>query len=273
MSFFESNLKLFKSTDVDVDFKSQGFIHSLRAIIIAILAESNDDLILSSNLSTYSVQELQEATKVKYEHDLETIEDVTYSIDTLVVSFPNNIIKKQALTFIRTIEKTKKTYTTLILARGSAKLLTFVLQWLKSETGFYFKPLKFDSDFLIECMNIVIDGLQDDMVRLGDLELSFDIKTQQNNLSSIGIDIPHKEIIKLAKESKEDGLKNTIYQFLLESTSIDFAMFDLAKFKCNFLFITKDGKLKFFKGIPRKGTSDTIGFTAWDFVQKIYNIL
>lgn len=273
MSFFDSNLKLFKSTSIDIDFGSRRLSHSLKILVVAILADSHDDLIVSSSLSTLSKEELHEATKVKHDYTTENINDKEYDVDSLVISFPNGIFKKQSLTFIRSNAKSNKAYSTLILAKGTPKFTNLALQWLKSDTGCLIKPLKFDSHFLIECLNIVINGLSTDKARLGDLELTFSVTTQLNALSNITIEIPNKEIEKFAEEAGSENLRKMIYEFLFENTSIDFEKFDISKFKCNYLLISSDGKLRFSKGIPRLGPSDTIGFTAWDFVEKIYDIL
>jgi len=273
MSFFDSNLRLLKSTPLLLDFESRKFAHNLKILVVAILADSHDDLIISSTLSTLSTAELQEMTKIKHEHSEEEVDGVRYEVDSVVASFPNNIYKKQSFTFIKTSEKSSKTYNTLILAKGTPKFTNLVLQWIKSDTGALIKGLKFESQFLMDCMNTVINGLTNDKSRLGDLELVFGISTNLNALSNIAIDIPNKEIEKFNQEAKDSDLRKVIYEFLLENTSIDFTKFNILKFKCNFLSITSDGKLKFLKGIPRLGASDTIGFTAWDFVHKIYETL
>lgn len=273
MSFFDSNLKLFKSTRLDIDFGSRKLSHSLKILVVAILADSHDDLIISSSLSSLSREELHDATKVKHEFSTEKINDKEYEVDSLVVSFPNGIFKKQSFTFIRSKPDSNKAYSTLILAKGTPKFTNLTLQWLKSDTGCLIKPVKFNSNFLIECLNIVVNGLSSDKARLGDLELTFSVTTQLNALSNIAIEIPNKEIEKFAKEAGAEDLRKMIYEFLFDNTSIDFEKFDISKFKCNYLLISSDGKLRFSKGIPRLGPSDTIGFTAWDFVEKIYDIL
>lgn len=273
MSFFDSNLKLFKSNDIVIDFSSKRLAHNLKILVVAILADSHDDLIISSSLSTLTTDEIQELTKVKHEQNIEKIKEKEYDVNTLTITFPNQIYKKLSLTLIKSVEPSTKPYSTLILARGVPKFSNLLLQWLKSETGALIRPVKFHSQFLIECMNIVVNGLSNDNSRLGDLELVFNAQTQLNALSNISIEISNTEIEKFSKEAGDEELRKLIYEFLFENTSIDFEKFDLIKFKCNFLYITSDGKLKFFKGIPRLGASDTIGFTAWDFIEKIYEIL
>lgn len=273
MSFFDSNLKLFKSTNLSIDFESKKLIHSLKILVVAILADSHDDLIISSSLSTLTTDELQAMTEVKHDIEIEEISGKEYEVNSVVIYFPNNIYKKLSLTFIKTIEESPKAYNTLVLARGISRFTNLLLQWVKSDTGASIKPLKFNSQFLIECMNIVINGLSNDKSRLGDLELVFSVNTQLNALSNISIEIPNTEIAKFAKQAGDKDLRELIYEFLLENTSIDFKKFNLSKFKCNFLYITSDGKLKFSRGIPRLGASDAIRFTAWDFIEKIYEIL
>lgn len=265
-SIFDANLKLFKTSSLEhVEWRDE--IEDLKLLVLALLANSQQDLIVSNILSTITTDELRELTKIEIENEEYEYNGMLYDINTIILKFPKDFFKPQTITFINT-----KDCNSLILIKCFPKLQNLIFHWLKNKHSLVVKSLRFSSQFIIDTLNYIIDGLllKD---KLGDVELQFQTNTEQNALNSINIEIINEDILKFVEIKEEQSLLEILYEYLNGQTSIDFSKLNLSKMKCSFILITYDGKLKFNKGLPKLQKSELINFTVWDFIYKIYQTI
>lgn len=276
-SLFDKNQKLFRTTSLSSIHWHDKEVHALiKVLVVALLADSEEDLLLSSALSHYSPQQLKGLTRVRYH-------DVTSSIsnpsllkaETLTIAFPNDVYKPQSFTFIHDPNNdTKSRYKTLVMAHASSKLTQMLLHWMKTQYGVVSSPVVLRPQLISSCLDLVINGLPgDDKTRLGDLEMSFSTQTKNTALSTISLEVENKELQKLAELANDGDLLSSIMEFIQTHTSLEVAKLPLNRFSCNFMVMTGDGRLKLQRGIPTIAPTDVIEFTVWDIIQMIYQTL
>ncbi|OWB54968.1 hypothetical protein B5S28_g830 [[Candida] boidinii] len=163
----------------------------------------------------------------------------------------------------------------LLFSKSLPKLNQLLIDYFVNELGCIIETINLSNDFLHKVFNDSIKNLvsytkgnHSDLEKihlirsLGDLELSFlNIKTINNNLNSIILNIKNKDILLFLKtlensqqraeinededEVKKLDIVSQIYSYLIENTSIDFNTLKLSRLKTDLFLISSDGKLKF----------------------------
>ncbi|GMG07947.1 hypothetical protein B5S30_g2556 [[Candida] boidinii] len=162
----------------------------------------------------------------------------------------------------------------LLFSKSLPKLNQLLIDYFTNELGCVIETINLSNDFLHKVFNDSIKNLvsytkenHSDLEKihlirsLGDLELSFlNIKTINNNLNSIILNIRNKDILLFLKtlessqervdindedKAKELDIVSEIYSYLIKNTSIDFNTLKLSRLKTDLFLISSDGKLKF----------------------------
>jgi hypothetical protein len=268
-SIFDTNLKLFKTSSLQ-EVLWDNEVADLKLLVLAVLASSQQDLIISTALSSITTDQLREMTEIDIQRDSHDYQGIVYDVETITIRFPQDFYKPQTITFIST-EDTSTTYNnSLILIKCFAKLQNLIFHWLKNKHGLIIRSLKFSSEFIIDTLKFTIDGLVN-QTRLGDVELQFQTRTLLNALGSITIELRNSDVLQFTKIDQD--LLKTLYDYLNIQTSIDFNKLKISRLRCSFIMLTNDGKLKFNRGLPRLAQSEEIKFTMWDFIHKIYETI
>lgn len=285
MSLLDGNLKIFKGSktfeeSVPAEMKvleSKTSENELKTMFATILMEHQQhDLLMLSRLGERSQDELRESVEVTFGNSEKVCFGVKYHVKTVLVSFDDNIMKKQSLVLM--VDKGsnsdnesdhQQTYNILIITKASPKVTELFLSWLRSELGSITNPAKFSSLFLKQVLYFLLNGLPTDKTRVGDIELCFKTTTQGNSLNDISVEIPNSDINEF-ESYKDKSVLESLFSYLIDQTAIDFGKLDVTKLKCGFLMISSDGKLRLSKGIPRISATDVITFTVWDLFAKVY---
>jgi hypothetical protein len=262
MSLPSTSLRLYQTSQCfDQSWDTLSITLGLKVIVVAVLVNSDEDLIISSALMDLTAEQLRDMTSIEVRRDTKIIHDVSYGITTVNIDFPNYVFKSQGYTIMTNGKKT------LVLSRSSTKLDSLLIHWLSNEYGFQLRPLKFNSEFLMDCLNTIVDRLPD-KAKLGNVELVFQTELRSKMLNTIAVELRNKDLIGF-NEFKTTTLFQEILAYLQDQTSISFHKLKISKFRCRFMMMGSDGRLRFSKGMPMLGSTDEIQFSAWDFIHRI----
>lgn len=269
MSLSFAQLRLFQCPSETIPWDSPVMILGFKVLVVALLINSEEDIIVSSMLLNMTAEQLRDATQVDIERSTRKIEDVKYEMTTVTIGFPSAVYKKQSYTFMTNPAQQKGK--TLLIAKSSGKLDILLMHWFMSEYGLQINPLRFDSQFLIECLNSLVDNLPD-KTKLGNVDLSFTNSSQNKMLSTISVELPNKDLVSF-DQVKTTTLFQEVMTYLQDQTTIKFDKLKISKFRCQFMVMGSDGRVRFLRGMPMLGSTEVINFTAWDFIHRIHTSL
>lgn len=268
MSIPLAPLRLFHSSATDPDvWNSPTTITGLKVIVVALLMDLDEDLIASSALMDLTPEQLRDYTTVTIDKGAKIIKEEEYTIVSITLEFPNDVFKRQSYTIISaTGGKTQS----LVIARSFNKLDNLMTHWVSNEFGYVWKPVRFESSFLIRCLTSIATNL-DDKSKLGDVELTFSTShLTQGMLNTISVQVLNKDLLKFVQEDDtNDALFKTLLSHLETLTTLEFHKLKLYRFKCQYIVMGADGRLRFFKGMPMMESTEQIKFSAWDFIRDI----
>lgn len=262
MSIPLSALRLFHTLQlVELDWHAEQTIRGVQLLVVALLLNADEDLIVSSALNGMSPQDIRDLTTVEVQETTKRVQGDEFDVVTMTIDFPNEVYRRQSYTFLSRESRS------LILARSSNKLDQLMIHWL-GEFGIQMNAVKFESEFLMECLKMMVDNLPD-QTKLGDVELVFN--TGITKLGSISVELSNRDLI--AFHEKTSDMFHAALDHLQKETSIHFSDLRVSKIRCQFLVLGFDGRVKFLKGMPMLDSTELIHFSAWDFIYKVFGNL